>query len=173
MSHGIIYPSLLQSDCRRDTFRSQAHAHVLMMIAADGKQGVAESVHHAKASSVPDSRQKKLEVGSPVHAEREQKKAGADMCKREEQTGQDQAACMHPEKTGTQHPEDMRGTGYAVFHSARLAGADARLGIEGPIQPNARGQERQDAQIIFQESGRGLATSQKSTDSSQAPGSST
>ena len=82
MSHGIIYPSLLQSDYRRDTFRSEIRACVFMMIVVDGKQCVAESVHHAKASSVPDFRQKKLEAGSRFMPNASKKKL-VRMCAKE------------------------------------------------------------------------------------------
>ena len=107
--------------------------------------------HKDSSRSRTDIRAKEAQDGIHVHAERERKEAGADVCKRKEQTGQAQAACVHHEKTGLQHPEDMQGTGHAVFHRARLAGADAGAGIEGQVQQGAAWQEKQAAQIIPQD----------------------
>ena len=58
---------------------------------------------------------------------------------------------MHHEKTGLQHPEDMQGTGHAVFHRARLMLVRMQEQIEGQVQQGAAWQEKQAAQIIPQD----------------------
>ncbi len=122
-----------------------------MMIAVNEKQSTAEPVHHEKTCQASESGQKKLKTGSLFMPNVSEKKLVRMCAKEKNKLAKIRLlpACIL-RKRGRSIRKICEEP-VIVFHSARLAGADAGMGIEGPIQPNARGQEKQDAQIIFQD----------------------